>query len=150
MSAKQKDCEEDLKKAEPALEAAQQALNTLNKANLTELKSFGSPPPAVINVTSAVMVLLSTNGKIPRDRSWQKAKIMMSKVCQLSLTFDTSLVLSGVNFLQIDQFLDSLVNYDKENIHPNIIAAIEPYLKDKEFDPEYIRSKSAAAAGLWY
>jgi len=51
VSAKQRDCEEDLKKAEPALEAAQQALNTLNKANLTELKSFGSPPPAVINVT---------------------------------------------------------------------------------------------------
>ena len=80
VSAKQKDCEEDLKKAEPALAACAAALNTLNKANLTELKSFGPPPPAVINVTSAVMVLLSTNGKIPKDRSWQKAKIMMSKV----------------------------------------------------------------------
>ena len=31
-----------------------------------------------------------------RDRSWQKAKIMMQK---------------------IDQFLESLVHYDKENIH---------------------------------
>lgn len=44
VSKKQKDCEEDLLKAEPALLAAQEALNTLNKANLTELKSFGSPP----------------------------------------------------------------------------------------------------------
>lgn len=44
VSKKQKDCEEDLRKAEPALLAAQEALNTLNKANLTELKSFGSPP----------------------------------------------------------------------------------------------------------
>ena len=76
-------------------------------------------------MASAVMVLLSTTGKIPRDRSWQKAKIMMQK---------------------IDQFLESLVNYDKENIHPNIITALEPYLKDKEFDPDFIRSKSAAAA----
>merc|ERR1712223_215484 len=50
VSIKQRDCAEDLKKAEPALIAAQAALNTLNKANLTELKSFGSPPPAVINV----------------------------------------------------------------------------------------------------
>ena len=58
VSVKQKDCAEDLKKAEPALLAAQAALNTLNKANLTELKSFGSPPPAVINVLSAVMVKL--------------------------------------------------------------------------------------------
>lgn len=44
VSKKQKDCEEDLVKAEPALLAAQEALNTLNKNNLTELKSFGSPP----------------------------------------------------------------------------------------------------------
>ena len=63
-----------------ALEAAQQALNTLNKANLTELKSFGSPPPAVINVTAAVMVLFAQNGKVPKDRSWAKAKALMSKV----------------------------------------------------------------------
>ena len=56
VEVKQKSCAEDLKKAEPALLAAQSALNTLNKANLTELKSFGSPPPAVINVLSAVMV----------------------------------------------------------------------------------------------
>lgn len=72
---KQKDCEVDLMKAEPALLAAQEALNTLNKANLTELKSFGSPPGAVTNVTAAVMVLLAPSGKIPKDRSWKAAKV---------------------------------------------------------------------------
>ena len=90
--AKQIDCEQDLKKAEPALIAAQEALNTLNKvdlptyllfrvsihkilfpfcvqANLTELKSFGSPPSAVLMVTSAVMVLVQgIGGKVPKDR----------------------------------------------------------------------------------
>ena len=80
VSIKQKDCAEDLKKAEPALLAAQDALNTLNKSNLTELKAFGSPPPAVVTVTAAVMVLLCHNGKVPKDRSWAKAKVMMSKV----------------------------------------------------------------------
>ena len=34
VSVKQRDCEADLKKAEPALAAAQQALNTLNKASV--------------------------------------------------------------------------------------------------------------------
>ncbi|MGH0142467.1 UNVERIFIED_CONTAM: hypothetical protein FKN15_039347 [Acipenser sinensis] len=56
VTKKQKDCKEDLAKAEPALLAAQDALNTLNKNNLTELKSFGSPVLAVTNVTAAVMV----------------------------------------------------------------------------------------------
>ena len=128
VSAQQIDCAADLKKAEPALLAAQEALNTLNKANLTELKSFGSPPPAVLMVSGAVMVLiLGQGGKVPKDRSWAKVKVMMAKV---------------------DQFLDGLVNYEKENIHPNVLVAMEPYLKDKEFEPEFIRTKSAAAAGL--
>ena len=83
VSSKQVDCERDLQKAEPALIAAQQALNTLNKANLTELKSFGSPPPAVLMTTEAVMILVyGKKGKIPRDRSWLKVKQMMSKVDQ--------------------------------------------------------------------
>ena len=43
-------------------------------------------------------------------RSWAKVKVMMAKV---------------------DQFLDSLVHYDKENINPNILTALEVYLKDK-------------------
>ncbi len=77
---KQTDCERDLAKAEPALKAASEALNTLNKGNLTELKSFGKPPPAVVNVTAAVMVLLAPSSKIPKDRSWNQSKIMMSKV----------------------------------------------------------------------
>lgn len=80
MAEKQRSCEADLAKAEPALVAAQDALNTLNKNNLTELKSFGSPPAAVMNVTAAVMMLLSPPTKIPKDRSWKACKIMMAKV----------------------------------------------------------------------
>ena len=125
---KQIDCERDLKKAEPALEAAQEALNTLNKANLTELKSFGSPPNAVLMVSGAVMVLfIGQNGKVPKDRSWAKVKAMMGKV---------------------DQFFDGLINYQKENIHPKVLVALERYLTDPEFNPDFVRTKSGAAAGL--
>ena len=128
VKAKQEDCERDLLKAEPALVAAQEALNTLNKANLTELKSFGSPPPAVLMVMDAVMILIEgRKGKIPKDKSWNKVKAMMNKV---------------------DQFLDSLVNYEKDNIHQNILTAIEPYLRNPHFDPGFVKSKSEAAAGL--
>ncbi|MCJ8738378.1 hypothetical protein PDJAM_G00035190 [Pangasius djambal] len=124
---KQRDCETDLAKAEPALIAAQEALNTLNKNNLTELKSFGSPVAAVTNVTAAVMVLMAPGGKVPKDRSWKAAKVMMAKV---------------------DTFLDSLINFNKENIHENCLKAIQPYLQDPEFKPELVAAKSYAAAGL--
>lgn len=124
---KQVSCETDLAKAEPALAAAQDALNTLNKTNLTELKSFGTPPSACVNVTAAVMCLLAPAGKVPKDKSWKSAKIMMAKV---------------------DQFLDQLINYDKENIHENSLKAVQPYLDDPEFNAEFVRAKSGAAAGL--
>ena len=76
------------KQAEPALVAAKEALNTLNKNNLTELKSFGAPPPAVTNVTAAVMCLLAPGGKVPKDKSWKAAKAsIMSKVNSLQQIF---------------------------------------------------------------
>ncbi|XP_041076181.1 dynein heavy chain 17, axonemal-like [Polyodon spathula] len=124
---KQASCETDLAKAEPALIAAQEALNTLNKNNLTELKSFGSPPEAVVNVADAVMILLAPGGKIPKDRSWKAAKICMAKV---------------------DAFLDNLVHYDKEHIPDTCLKAFQPFKNDPTFEPDFIRSKSIAAAGL--
>nr|VZI28891.1 unnamed protein product [Spirometra erinaceieuropaei] len=128
VSRKQRECEQDLAKAEPALLAAQEALNTLNKNNLTEMKSFGSPPPAVVRVVSAVMCLLAPDGKVPKDRSWKAAK-------------------AGI-MSRIDQFLDNLINYNKENIHENCLKAVSEYLGDPEFDPDLVRNKSLAAAGL--
>ncbi|XP_054265094.1 dynein beta chain, ciliary-like [Macrosteles quadrilineatus] len=124
---KQKLCEEDLEKAEPALQAAMAALNTLNKNNLTELKSFGAPPSAVVKICEAVMVLFC-KGKLPKDRSWKACKVMMGA---------------------LDKFLHNLVNYDKENIHPDIIKELlAKYIKDPEFDPDFVSAKSSAAAGL--
>ena len=51
------------------------------QGNLTELKSFGSPPGAVVNVLAAVAVLLANKtGKVPKDRSWKASKVVMGKV----------------------------------------------------------------------
>ncbi|XP_031759446.1 dynein heavy chain 11, axonemal [Xenopus tropicalis] len=128
VSVKQKDCEEDLSKAEPALIAATAALDTLNKTNLTELKTFPNPPIAVTNVTAAVMVLLAPKGRVPKDRSWKAAKVFMGKV---------------------DDFLQALIKYDKEHIHENCLkVAKEQYLNDPGFSPDLVRTKSFAAAGL--
>ncbi|RKP21352.1 hypothetical protein ROZALSC1DRAFT_27237, partial [Rozella allomycis CSF55] len=127
VAEKQRQCAEDLRAAEPALAAAEEALNTLNKANLTELKSFGSPTDEIKNVVAAVIVLLSPPGKIAKDRSWKAGKAIMAKV---------------------DQFLETLIKFDKENIDKSNLEALAPYLSDPNFNTEFIKTKSAAAAGL--
>ena len=128
VTKKAEDCARDLAEAEPALLAAKAALDTLNKTNLTELKSFGSPPAIVVEVLAAVLVLMSNKtGKPPKDRSWKAAKVLMGKV---------------------DDFLLMLVNYNKENIPENIVREANKYLANKDFEPEIVRGKSFAASGL--
>lgn len=50
--------------------------------------------------------------------------------------------------LQVDNFLDSLINFDKNHIHENSIRAVQTYLRSPEFKPEVVEAKSQAAAGL--
>lgn len=73
------------------------------------------------------MALTAPGGKVPKDRSWKATRVTMAKV---------------------DSFLESLIHFDKENIHENCLRAIRPYLQDPEFNPEFVATKSSAAAGL--
>ena len=81
---------------------------SLHQGNLTELKSFGSPVVEVTNVVAAVMVLMAPGGRVPKDRSWKAAKVMMAKV---------------------DAFLESLITFNKEKIPDTCLKAIRPYLQ---------------------
>lgn len=44
--------------------------------------------------------------------------------------------------------MNDLITFDKENIHDNNLKAVEPYLANKDFDPDFVRNKSFAASGL--
>lgn len=55
----------------------------------------------------------------------------------------------GLFSLQVDDFLQALISYDKEHIPKNCLKVVkEYYLKDPEFNPNLVRTKSFAAAGL--
>ena len=71
----QRDCEADLAKAEPAVKAAEAALDTLNKKDLGELKSLGKPPAGVDDISAAILAMRGE-----KDRSWNAAKVMMKDV----------------------------------------------------------------------
>lgn len=50
VEAFQEECAKDLEAAEPVIAEAEAALNSLDKASLGELKSFGSPAAEVVQV----------------------------------------------------------------------------------------------------
>ncbi|KAG1710882.1 hypothetical protein DVH05_013606 [Phytophthora capsici] len=59
VTEKQRSTQEDLAKAEPAVEQAMAALDSLNKKDLGECKTMSKPPAGVDDVFSATMVLLA-------------------------------------------------------------------------------------------
>ena len=102
-------------------------MNTLDKKSLTELKALSSPPAGVDWVTSAVLVLMG-GGKIPKDLSWGAAKKMMNNV---------------------DQFLKSLQDYDKDNTPDVACTYCETnFISLPDFTAEKMKTKSGAAAGM--
>jgi dynein heavy chain len=48
----------------------------------------------------------------------------------------------------VDKFKGRCETFDKENLQPEAIAAVQPYLANPEFDPEKVTFKSKAAGGL--
>uniref|UniRef100_A0A3P9PK94 Dynein axonemal heavy chain 2 n=1 Tax=Poecilia reticulata TaxID=8081 RepID=A0A3P9PK94_POERE len=109
----------ELDKAMPALEEALKALESLNKKDMTEIKSYGRPPVLVETVMQAVMTLL---GKEP---TWAEAKRQLEP-----------------------NFIKTLVNYDKDNITDRVLKRIGQYCRQVDFQPEIIGKVSLAAKSL--
>ncbi|KAJ1520032.1 hypothetical protein ONE63_004262 [Megalurothrips usitatus] len=129
------ECEADLALAIPILEEAINALNTLKPQDITLVKSMKNPPDAVKMVMAAVCIMRD----IPPDRVPDPAsgrKILDYWGPSLKL-------LGDINFLQ------TLKDYDKDNIPPALMAKIrKEYLPNKDFKPSVVAKASSAAEGL--
>ncbi|CAI5672498.1 unnamed protein product [Oreochromis niloticus] len=110
----------DLDEALPALEEAMKALESLNKKDMTEIKSYGRPPALVETVMHAVMTLLE------KEPTWAEAKRQLGEA----------------------NFIKTLVNFDKDNISDRVLRKIGQYCKQVDFQPEIIGKVSLAAKSL--
>jgi dynein heavy chain len=66
------DCEKVLSEAMPALQKAEGALKTLNKADIGEMKNYATPPEDLVMVMDAVCTLLD------KKTGWDQAKKEMA------------------------------------------------------------------------
>lgn len=112
--------QKDLNKAMPALDAATEALNALNKKDLTEVRTYVQPPTTVEKVMEAVMILLG------RPTTWVESKRMLGE----------------------HSFLDQLKSFDKNNISEKVIKRIAKYTKDSSLEPDKVGAVSFACKSL--
>merc|ERR1719506_3599449 len=114
------DAEKDLAKAMPALDAAVDALEKLDKKSIAEVKAYAKPPDLVLKTMNAVMTVMD------KPATWASAKNE----------------LNDINFLQ------RLKNFDKDNMSNATLKKIEKYTKDSTFQPQTVQNVSKAAGAL--
>ncbi|KAH8043932.1 hypothetical protein JL722_14955 [Aureococcus anophagefferens] len=135
---KQRSTAEDLAKAEPAVEAAMAALDSLDAKSLAECKSMIKPPAGVSDIFISTMILLADiypavlhNKKKVKDRSWDAAK----KQCLGNIK-------EYIEYLKMIK-----VKVDESVDLTTQMKEIRPYLALEHFKVEIIAGKNSAAAG---
>ncbi|XP_053317654.1 dynein axonemal heavy chain 6 [Spea bombifrons] len=114
------DAQRDLDEALPALEAANKALDSLDKADISEIRVFTKPPDLVMTVMESICILLNAKP------DWPTAKQLLGD----------------------SNFLKKLLEYDKENIKPQILLKLQKYVTNPEFVPEKVEKVSKACRSL--
>eukprot|EP00434_Breviolum_minutum_P012043 symbB.v1.2.010619.t1/scaffold696.1/size260109/12 len=129
------DCQRDLDKAMPALNSAIEALSQLSKGDIVEVKAMGKPPGGVVLVSKALCWCFNIkpkkvpapDGRSKVDDYWDPAK--------KELWGDSKL-------------LERLLNFDKDNIPPEVMTKLLPLETDPDFEPDAIKKASVAACGI--
>eukprot|EP00842_Homolaphlyctis_polyrhiza_P001698 jgi/Hompol1/2529/HPOL_006034-RA len=113
----------DLDKAEPAVLEAQNSVSNVSRSQLTEVRSMGSPPPAVKMAIESVCLLVGH--KI--DGTWKTVQQVLRR----------------------DDFITTILNYDTNKLTPKILAEIQTtYLGNPNFTFDVVNRASKACGPL--
>lgn len=115
-------CKADLDKAIPILNKAKDAVGSIDKKGLQEMKVYTAPPPLVELVLKAVCLILG------EKESWDDAK---------------KKILSRMDILEFLSSFKAGTMTEKQ-----IKKLRDVYLNDEGFDPDKVSKVSAAAKGL--
>ncbi|XP_078448652.1 dynein axonemal heavy chain 6 [Lampetra planeri] len=117
------DAQRDLDEALPALQAANKALDSLDRSDISEVRVFTNPPEGVRTVMEAICIVLS------KKPDWASAKQLLGD----------------------SNFLKRLMDYDKENISEDVIHKLKVYINNKDFVPEKVErvSKACKSMCMW-
>ncbi|XP_015784706.1 dynein heavy chain, cytoplasmic isoform X1 [Tetranychus urticae] len=112
----------DLSQVEPAVEEAQQAVQSIKKQNLVEVKSMSNPPPPVKMALESICLLLGES------------------------TSDWKVIRS---VLQRDNFISTIVNFQTDNITNDIRQKMRTkYLDNPDYNFEKVNRASLACGPL--
>jgi dynein heavy chain len=128
-------CEQGLAKALPALDGAVKALKSLSKGDIGEVKAMQKPPPGVkLTMEATCMMFAVKPEKVKDPESGKKVDDYWGP--------------AKAKLLGDPKFLDNLMNYDKDNMDPDMVVKVGKFCERDDFTPEAITKASVAAAGI--
>ncbi|XP_071080158.1 dynein axonemal heavy chain 6-like [Haliotis cracherodii] len=114
------ECQLDLASVLPALQAAINSLETLDKASVAEIRVYSSPPQLVETVMNAVCVLFQ------KKPDWSTAKQMLGD----------------------PNFLKKLLQFDKNSLPDKVFTKLRKYSKKPDFNADTIGKVSKACRSI--
>ncbi|XP_051888343.1 dynein axonemal heavy chain 10 [Pristis pectinata] len=121
IAVEKQEAENALAEALPALEAARLALQSLDKSDVTEIRSFAKPPRQVQTVCECILVMRGY-----KEINWKSAKGMMSEA----------------------NFLKSLMEMDCDAIGQTQVKTVKGFLKNLNTSFDEMQAISRAGAGM--
>ncbi|KAH0792655.1 Dynein heavy chain family protein [Histomonas meleagridis] len=141
----QEEAQHELELAEPALQRATAALNSIYPNDITEIAGYASPPQLLKRIIDGVSILRYMKLD-PYQAEIQKCKTHDGEVEFNSIV--PSWTGLGQVMLKSSDFLKSLKTYNLEFINEEMCDLLQPYLRMADFNPQIAASSSNAAAGL--
>jgi len=111
------ECEGELAKAIPALQAAESALNVIEKKDIDFLKQMRNPVNPIKQTMHAVCLILYPN---PTEKRKEELRTVVDWWA------------ASIKLLGNTQLLNMMKNYDKENMEEKIVVSLRNYFEDPE------------------
>ena len=122
IAAKRSEVMEDLSKVEPAVQEASQAVKSIKKQHLVEVRSMANPPPAVKLALESVCLLLGEG-----TPDWKGIRQVTMR----------------------DNFIPTIVNFNTDDISDEVrIQMQRKYLDNPDYDYEKVNRASHACGPL--
>eukprot|EP01029_Cantina_marsupialis_P005375 TRINITY_DN157_c1_g2_i1.p1 TRINITY_DN157_c1_g2~~TRINITY_DN157_c1_g2_i1.p1 ORF type:complete len:3733 (+),score=1529.44 TRINITY_DN157_c1_g2_i1:1436-11200(+) len=133
-------CEADLAKAQPFVDLAVTAIQSIKPAHIQEIKKLPKPSDIIRLVFDGVL-LLFYKPVLPVKQT----ELVISKQ---NVTFLEPSYSNAQVMMSDAQFLKNLFAFEKENINEETVELLAPYIALEGFDAKVAKSASQAAEGL--
>ena len=127
--------ESQLVAAEPALEMARSALNSIQPAHISTVRKLAKPPHLIMRIMDGVLIL-------------QKKKLNSPMVQDAERPCMAPSWSESLKLMSQSDFLTSLLNFAKDEINDETVELLEPLQEMPDFTLEGAKKVSADVAGL--